>query len=346
VETTVAGLRVLEIAEPEQAELDGLLTIQREIDADVFPEDPPIPPQELAVDLFRPPARHRKWVWLATVAGEAAGSAVVDQELDGTNDASVMLAVQVGPAWRRQGVGRALARVALAAAADQGATSVLGWPLTSDGAAFCEWLGMTRRQDDRCSRLRLSEVDEDQQRRWRDEAPARTRGYRLVGWVGLCPDEWAARLAQALTAMVDAPIDDLDWDPQSLGPAEVQDRERHWDDMGYDLVTTLALAPDGAAAGASVLAVSRLRPMVAEQGDTGVVASHRGHALGRWLKSENLRRAREHQPAMEVVQTFNAASNPHMLGINVEMGFRPYHTFSTWQGPLADVRSALGSPDS
>jgi mycothiol synthase len=86
--------------------------------------------------------------------------------------------------------------------------------------------------------------------------------------------------------------------------------------------------------------------MVAEQDDTGVVAAHRGHALGRWLKSENLRRAREHQSAMEVVQTFNAESNPHMLAINVEMGFRPYRTFSTWQGSLADVRAALGSADS
>ena len=152
--------------------------------------------------------------------------------------------------------------------------------------------------------------------------PARGRGYRLVGWVGMCPDEWAEPLADALAAMVDAPLDDLDWDPQPLTPEQVRDRLRSFDREGFDVVTTLALAPDGAAAGVSELMASRLRPSVGRQGDTGVVAAHRGHGLGRWLKAENLRRALDHQPGIEVVETYNAESNPHMLAINVDMGFR------------------------
>ena len=87
---------------------------------------------------------------------------------------------------------------------------------------------------------------------------------------------------------------------------------------------------------------SRLRPSLGRQGDTGVVAAHRGHGLGRWLKAENLRRALDHQPGIEVVETYNAESNPHMLAINVDMGFRPHRTYGMWQGPVADAAEALG----
>src|SRR4029453_5564435 len=102
------------------------------------------------------------------------------------------------------------------------------------------------------------------------------------------------------------------------------------------------LAVDGSAAGLSQLVVSRLRPALARQGDTGAVAAPRGHGLGRWLKAENLRRALAHQPGIEVIETFNAESNPHMLAINVEMGFRPHRTYGTWQGPVAAAAAAVG----
>ena len=65
----------------------------------------------------------------------------------------------------------------------------------------------------------------------------------------MCPDEWAEPLADALAAMVDAPLDDIDWDPQPLTPEQVRDRLRAADREGFDVVTTLALAPDGSAAG-------------------------------------------------------------------------------------------------
>jgi GNAT superfamily N-acetyltransferase len=342
VDATVTEPHVAEVTAADATELNGLLAVWRAVDAEVDPDDPPIPAQELQADLFAAPTHHRKRVWLATAAGEAAGLAVVEQQLDGVNDSTLDLQVLVPPTRRRVGVGRALAAVALPAVVEAGGTSLLGWPLVPAGAAFCRSLGMTHRQDDRCSRLRLADIDDEQQRRWRDDAPARAVGYRLAGWVGVCPDEWAEALAAALAAMADEPLDDIEWDPQVLTPAQVQDRERSWDAQGYDVVSTLVLAPDGSAAGASQLLASRLRPMVGAQADTGVLAAHRGHALGRWLKSENLRLAREHQPDLAVVQTFNAESNPHMLAINVEMGFRPHHTFSTYQGSVAEALAAVG----
>ncbi len=158
--------------------------------------------------------------------------------------------------------------------------------------------------------------------------------------MGACPDEWVELLARALDAMADAPTDDFDWAVPPLTVEQVRNGERSTDAQGYDLVRTLALAPDGTAAGMSELMVSRLRPPLARQGDTGVIAAHRGHALGRWLKAENLRRALAHEPGIEVVETFNASSNDHMMAINLAMGFRPLRTFATYQGDMADALEA------
>ena len=60
------------------------------------------------------------------------------------------------------------------------------------------------------------------------------------------------------------------------------------------------------------------------------------------MKAENLRRALAHQPGIAVIETYNAESNPHMLAINVEMGFRPHRAFSTWQGPVSAAAAFLG----
>lgn len=313
---------------------EGLLAVRQAHDAEIWPGDPPVPAAELAAALFAQPPDRRVRSWLATVDGEPAGSAHSRQHLDGVNDATVRLEVSTPAAHRRRGLARRLAAVMLPVLAERGVTSVYGWPMDAAGEAFCRHLGMTERQQDSCNRLCITDLDADRHRAWIDEAPARAAGYRLVGWVGATPDEWVDALARALDAMVDAPTDELDWVPQRVTAAQVRDGERAVDAAGYDMVRTLALAPDGSAAGMSELMVARLRPSLARQGDTGVVAAHRGLRLGRWLKAENLRRALDHQPGIEVVETFNATSNAHMMAINEAMGFRRYRTFATYQGPL------------
>jgi hypothetical protein len=43
-----------------------------------------------------------------------------------------------------------------------------------------------------------------------------------------------------------------------------------------------------------------------------------------------------------VLETYNAESNPYMLAINVDMGYRPHRAFATYQGDLAGARASLG----
>ena len=326
--------QIVEVTVADGTGFEGLLAVRLAHDSEIWPGDPPVPAAELAAELFAPPPDRRARSWLATVDGRPVAAAHTRQHLDGVNDATVRLEVTTPPAHRRRGLGRRLAGVVLPVLAEGGATSVYGWPMDAAGEAFCRHLGMTERQQDSCNRLRIADLDADQQRAWIEEAPARAAGYRLVGWVGATPDEWVEPLARALDAMVDAPVDQLDWQPQRVTAAQVRAADRAVDGGGYDMVRTLALAPDGSAAGMSELMVSRLRPSLARQGDTGVVGPHRGLRLGRWLKAGNLRRALDHQPAIEVVETFNATSNAHMTAINEAMGFRRHRTFSTYQGPL------------
>jgi GNAT superfamily N-acetyltransferase len=340
--TTATGARVVEVTEPGSPDFAALLAVRQGADAELNPTDPVTPAAELAAELFLTPPDLHAQGWLATDGGAPVGALTLQQHRDGVNDAAIELDAMTLPAHRRRGVARALLRVGLDAVAALGGTSVIGWSVAEPGAALCRTLGLTHRQDDRESRLRIADLDADQQRRWIEEAPARAAGYRLEGWVGVTPDEWAEPLARALASMVDAPIDGFDWTVQPVRPDELVGRERWWDARGFDVVTTLALAPGGEPAGASQILVSRLRPTVANQADTGVVAAHRGHRLGRWLKAENMRRALAHAPGIEVVDTMNAESNPHMLAINVDMGFRPHHAYATFQGDLATARAAVG----
>jgi len=338
---TATETRVSEVTGPGFPEFEALVRVWQAEDAERDPGDPVTPASEIAVDLFQTPPSLFHRAWLATQDGEPVGAAYIEQERDGTNDATLELFAMTLAAHRRQGVGRALARVALDALIEEGGTSVLGAARDETGAAFCRALGLSHRQEERCSRLLIADVDDAQQRAWIDQGPTHAPGYRLEGWVGVCPDEWAERLARALDAMIDAPLDDLDWHPQPLTVEHLLQRERFWTAKGGNVVTTLALAPDGEPAGVSQIVVWPDRPQVAEQGDTGVVAAHRGHRLGRWLKAANLRRARDHTPGIEAVQTYNAESNPYMLAINVEMGFRPYLAYGIWQGPAEAARASV-----
>ena len=336
---------VVEVTGADDPGFADLFHVWGVVMAELEPDDPPVVAGELAAELFTLPAHRRARAWVARRDGRPVGLVRTGRHLDGINDAIAEIYVGVDPAERRRRVGSALLATALDAMDAEGVTSLIGFTHDEAGAGFCRAAGMTNRQDERCSRLRITDVDLEQQRRWIDEAPARAAGYRLETWVGVCPDEWAEPLAGALAAMVDAPIGDLDWHPQVQPGPEVQDRERWWDAQGYDTVTTLALAPDGSPAGASQLLVSRLRPEVAQQADTGVVGAHRGHRLGRWLKAETLRLALSREPRIAVVETYNAEENPYMLAINVDMGFRPHHVYGSYQGPVAGALAAFGSAD-
>ena len=332
---------------PERPELlAALAEVRADTDREINPDDPPVPLAELESDLFSRTDRKYLRGWVAFLDGEPAGEAVFELETVESNRhlaSSESLATR--PRLRRRGVADALLRVALDELAADGRTSLLLWApdLEPDvGGLYAERLGLQQRTEERCSRVRTAEIDQDLMGAWLREGADRTDGYRLVRLGARCPDELVQPFLEASGAMGDAPTDDLEWEHTDPDEALLRSQEAMWSERGLTPVRTLALAPDGRGAGVSALFLSEHRPSLAWQGDTGVGREHRGRGLGRWLKAANLAYAREVSARFEVIETYNAQSNPWMLDINVAMGFTPHVVYRGFQGDLAAARRVLG----
>ena len=78
----------------------------------------------------------------------------------------------------------------------------------------------------------------------------------------------------------------------------------------------------GDLAGHSTIVVERERPHIAEQHDTAVDRAHRGHRLGALVKTAMLLWMRDAEPAVTLLDTWNAESNAHMIAINEQLNYR------------------------
>ena len=69
------------------------------------------------------------------------------------------------------------------------------------------------------------------------------------------------------------------------------------------------------------LGVSPDDPRWGHQGLTAVTRQHRGHRLGLLVKTAMLEWLAEAEPAVERIDTGNAADNEHMIAVNDALGF-------------------------
>ena len=178
------------------------------------------------------------------------------------------------------------------------------------------------------------------------EALARAEPYELVTWTDHCPEEYVEQLAVLMSRMsTDAPTGGLSYDEETWDAARVRHVEDTWTQAGNISLVTAARHRDcNELAAYTVLELAPGKPWLADQDDTLVAASHRGHRLGMLVKIRNLRRLLAEYPAVERVNTFNAAENDHMLAINVALGFRPAGYDGEWQRTVdAAVEGVEGS---
>ncbi|MGH4024679.1 MAG: GNAT family N-acetyltransferase, partial [Pseudonocardiaceae bacterium] len=247
--------------------------------------------------------------------------------------------VLVAPPYRRQGIGRALLAHLVTEATRHGRSRLIAevdQPLDPEapdpagrfavaGGAVCA-LQMTRR------RLDVGTVDPAVLAGLDQQARAKSQGYSLAHWVGSTPQRWLPDMAYLTGRMsTDAPMDDLQWEAESYDSARMRDRDAASLARGRHVVTTAALD-----AGRRLVAFTQIsgypgERWYAEQWDTIVAPEHRGHRLGTLVKVANLGYARQHRPELRVIDTWNADSNPYMVGINMAMGFRPHSRLGEWQ---------------
>ena len=160
-------------------------------------------------------------------------------------------------------------------------------------------------------------------------------GYELVAFDGACPDDLLEAYTRLLDTMNTAPKDALTMEDWVYTPQRVRDYEAGLDARGHTMWTVVAReVATGELAGFNQLVVYPEWPELIQNEDTAVAIPHRGHGLGLWVKAVNLLRVIDDSDA-QVVETWNAATNEHMLRVNRRLGFVCEHRWSTWEMPLA-----------
>lgn len=203
----------------------------------------------------------------------------------------------------------------------------------SPGVAFVVAAGAERALDEICRKLELDEVGADQLTAREEEATTYAAGYELAQWVGPCSDDIIGDLAILTGRMTtDAPVGDLDWEPESWDRQRVREAEARTSRLGRRWVTTAARHVASGRVGAYTdIGWSEQLASTAFQWMTIVAPEHRGRRLGMLIKAANLRALRREDPCVERVITWNADSNQQMIAINETLGFRPRLRFGQWQ---------------
>jgi GNAT superfamily N-acetyltransferase len=267
----------------------------------------------------------RQEMWLGTTDMPVVAALLELPIHDNLDEADVELSVS--PDARRRGVGteaialltdrcRELGRSRMVAQAqgplDGGPSAARGFAASVE---FEEKLSNVRRV--------LDVTATDDLDRLESESRTHAAGYELVPMAERTPAHLVDGLAVLAGRMsTDAPMGDLAHEPERWDAARWLAGEQSAIDRGRLLIGTVATAPTGDVVAYTNVAVSRDAPVVGYQWDTIVRPDHRGHRLGMLVKIANLRRLRELSPRTRWVNTWNAASNSHMIGINEAIGWR------------------------
>ena len=261
--------------------------------------------------------------FLAHVDGQlvASGTYAIS-EYDNLHLAWLGLAVH--PDHRRRGHGSTMLAFLEDEARRLGRTSVgmAGWE--SDAVrGFAAKHGYEKKSQTINRRQYLADVDRAELQRRYDDALAHATDYVLERRPLPTPEEDLADFAEMASAINDAPTDDLDIEDEVFSAERMKAYEEACafrQERAYRVVARHV--PSGRLAGQTVVVVDSNNPTVGDQHDTSVVGAHRGHRLGLLLKAEMLRWLAEDEPQLVEIDTFNAESNDHMIGVNEILGYR------------------------
>ena len=255
-------------------------------------------------------------------------------QLDNLDNLSIE--VEVLPAERRRGAGRALFDLAVERSRALGRRHLIGSTVDRhpDGAAFATAVGARPGLEETRSRLDVTTLDEPALARLLTDAWTRADGYRLIQWTGVAPDEVIDDVAYLEGRLLaDAPTGELNWEPEKMDAERIRRDEAARAARGRVSYHAGALHGDRLVAWTAI-AGEAAQPVQAWQQTTLVDPEHRGHRLGMLVKLANLGQIRALRPGLEAIDTFNASANEYMLRINRTLGFRAVDKWIDWQKDL------------
>ncbi|MGH3471078.1 MAG: GNAT family N-acetyltransferase [Nocardioidaceae bacterium] len=167
------------------------------------------------------------------------------------------------------------------------------------------------------------------------EAAERAGDYELVPVDGPVSEDLLPDLQALYEAINDAPLDDLDSEPEAFPPERVNAASQSMEARGQHVYRLMARHREsGEWAGHTILCVDTLMPGMAYQEDTSVIGSHRGHRLGVLLKATMLEWMLDVEPELATIDTWNADTNDHMIAVNEMLGSRVINRESVVQGHI------------
>lgn len=277
----------------------------------------------------------RPYVGRTGPAGPIVGVVAVDlPRRDNTHLGWV--SVEVHPDHRRRGHGTELLEFGADVARHAGrrVLGTDGWD-TEGSRAFAAAHGFERKSAEVNRRQLLADLDWPLLDKLYDEAAEAARDYRLLRIIGPVSDELLDDVVRMTAAINDAPTDDLDIEDEVFTPERIRAFERAMD--GWDRTVYRVVAQhkeSGELSGHSTVGVENDRPEVGWLLDTAVVRAHRGHRLGLLIKIDMLRWLHDAAPVLASIDTWNAESNQHMIGINQQLGYQIIGRTIDYQKPL------------
>jgi len=280
--------------------------------------------------------------FVAAVQNETfIGLAHIEIDRSGQNDDTMYIEIEVHPDRRRLGVGSALLEQTLDIAAEEGASKIVTFDVHSDAtSSFWNHHGAALGYTERMSKLRIEDIDHELLDTWIDAAqPARDDGYELRSWRVRCPDDDLEVFVGAINGMRDAPLEDLDLQPELHTAASVREHEERWRSVGSETRLMMIVAPDGSPASMTEMIVHSTRPEEVWQEATTTLEHQRRKGLGRWIKAAMLKDLLADQGDADFILTGNADSNASMLNLNVALGYKPHAAYACFQASVETLRS-------
>jgi GNAT superfamily N-acetyltransferase len=244
--------------------------------------------------------------------------------------------VTVDPLARRQRIGRRLFEAGVERVRAEGRRLVLTdcWA-DSPGVKFAEAMGMERASVGIMRRQDLNALDWPRLDTQYAAAEGRAAAYELIRIAGPTPEDMLADVAAMTAAINDAPTDDLDIEDEVFSPERIRKFEAARLAAGERIYRVIARERDtGVLGGHTMVAVNAEQPGYGGQYDTSVLRAHRGYRLGRLLKIAMLQWLADEEPQLRMLDTWNAASNAHMIEVNEILGYQVVATGIEWQRHL------------
>jgi mycothiol synthase len=334
-----------EPARASAAELSEYVRVELAASSADEPDERVLTADSALARLTRPPSEFQRRIhWVARVPAIAEPVGVAMLALFGAADSDLAaIRISVDPGQRRRGIGTALLREQAMAAGSRNTLFMENIRPGTPAHAFADYHQFAVVQ--RTAQLSLDLACADRGRWEVGAAP----GYRLARWTDAAPEDLLASYATARNAIRQAPHGDMSFTEPEWTPMRVRDEEGMVRGREGELRVVAAVHQQtGEVAGLTYLVVYRNRPELADQEDTAVLAAHRGHGLGIWMKAANLKWLAADRPLVKRVRTSNAADNEHMLRVNRQVGFRVDVTSENREASTADLvrRLALGSSTS